>query len=431
MNLKKFFLWGKIAILILAIPTTTYAQPMQLTATDSIHLALQHSPTLKIANAETSKYDFAIAENRANFLPKLTADYTQSNNHSESSGSEKHSSTSINATTILYSGGLNEALVAQAKELYSGAKYQLDYTKQQVITDTYLNYYNILQAKKNISLAEESVQRLTQHLYIVKAQFQEGAVTKSDVLRTEVELAQAKQNLSKAQNSCKLANIHLLTLLGLPLNQEISLSEPGTTSFYEGSSDLAIKIALLNRADLKQYRQNEKAALQNVKISQSGNLPTISLELKKDWPSQQNYTKQLSAQITVSFNVFDGGKTKSKISQANYELLKTNELFQQKAEQISLETQETYFNLQNSRTALDIASQVVNKAEEDYEIALVRYQAGIGTNLDVIDSQGALTSAKLNYANARYDYIKYNIQLSQAIGTIREDAIYDNQKFKY
>jgi outer membrane protein TolC len=86
--------------------------------------------------------------------------------------------------------------------------------------------------------------------------------------------------------------------------------------------------------------------------------------------------------------------------------------------------------MQNARTDLDIASQVVAKAEEDYAIAQVRYQSGMGINLDVMDSQGALTTAKLNYSNARYDYNKYTIQLAQAMGTITEDESNNDKENK-
>ncbi len=153
----------------------------------------------------------------------------------------------------------------------------------------------------------------------------------------------------------------------------------------------------------------------------------MSLSLKKEWQNQDSAPNPWSTQLTVGFNLFDGSKTKSKIKQAEWEITKTHEMLQQKMEQITLETKEAYFNLQNARTALDIASQVVAKAEEDYAIAQVRYQSGLGTNLDVIDSQGALTSAKLNYTNARYDYNKYSVQLAQAMGTITEEDTHDKE----
>lgn len=433
MNLNKsLIVWG-MALMFCGMSSLTYAQPAQLTIADSVRLALAHSPAIKAAEAETAKTSWLIKENQAAHLPTLSANHLQSRNHPNAADSLSNSlsnsrSTSLEAKTTLYSGGLNEGLVAQAKELYTGAQYNLANAKQQVITNTYLAYYNVLQAEKNVALADEAVQRLTQHLSVVEAQYAEGIVIKSDVLRTEVELAQAEQNHSKAQNAYKLACSQFITLLGLPADQDITLADIGELSAYDGTVVQAVQTALARRTDLKQTFQEEKAAQQGIRIAKSGHLPTVSLSLKKEWQNQEASADPWSAQVAVSLNIFDGSKTKAKIKQAEWETAKTHELLQQKTEQITLETKEAYFNMHNARTAVAIASQVVAKAEEDYAIAQVRYQAGVGSNLDVIDSQGALTSAKLNYTNARYDYNKYSVQLAQAMGTITEDDTHDKEQ---
>ncbi|WP_371366041.1 hypothetical protein SRRS_05670 [Sporomusa rhizae] len=422
MNLNKTLILCGMA-LICGMPILTYAQPAQLTIADSVRLALAHSPAVKATEAETARRSWLIKDNQSTNLPTLSANHRQTQNHPGTAASPSNSrSTSLEARTTLYSGGLNEGLVAQAKELYTGAQYNLAYTKQQVITNTYLTYYNILQAEKNVALADEAVQRLTQHLSVVKAQYAEGVSIKSDVLRTEVELAQAKQNHSSAQNAYKLANSRFITLLGLPDNQDIALADSGEISAYDGSIAQAVQTALANRTDLKQTYQEEKAAQQGIQIAKSGHSPTVSLSLIKEWQNQESSVDPWSAQISVSFNLFDGSKTNARIKQAEWELTRNNELIQQKIEQVTLETKEAYFNLHNARTAVDIASQVVAKAEEDYAIAQVRYQAGVGDNLDVIDSQVALTEAKLNYTNARYDCSKYSVQLAQAMGTVTADG---------
>lgn len=150
------------------------------------------------------------------------------------------------------------------------------------------------------------------------------------------------------------------TLLGLPAGQDITLADTGTVSAYEGPVAQAIQTALMQRADLKQVRQEEKAAQQGIQIAKSGQLPTVSLSLKKDWQNQAVPANPLSAQVALSFNVFDGNKTKAKIKQTEWETSQKHELLQQKTEQVTLETQETYFNMQNARTDLDIASTWVN-----------------------------------------------------------------------
>ena len=307
----------------------------------------------------------------------------------------------------MYSGGLNEGLAEQAKALYSSAQYSFSNIKTQTIANTYFAYYDVLQAEKNVALADDAVLRLSKHLSVVEAQYAEGIVIKSDLLRTEVELAQMKQNLSKAQNDCKMARSRFIMLLGLSDDQDIVLADLPTETVYDGLLSQAVAIALTHRMDLQQAYQEKEAAWSGVKIAQSGRLPAVSLSLKQAWQNQEQVSNLWSAQLMVSVNVFDGGSTTAKINQAEWETRNKQALLRQKQEQITMEIKEAYFNMQNAKTALAIASQVVNKAEEDCLIAQVRYQAGVGSNLDVIDAQGALTTAKLNHINSRYDYNKY------------------------
>ena len=116
MNLKKILiLWG-IALIYCTIPSLTYAQSMQLTIADSIRLALQHSPAIKAAEAETGKAGWLLTENRVHYLPKLSANHVQTQNHPGTADSAANSrSSSIDATTTLYSGGLNEGLPRKPK----------------------------------------------------------------------------------------------------------------------------------------------------------------------------------------------------------------------------------------------------------------------------------------------------------------------------
>ncbi len=429
MKEKRRRLSWALALLFYLMPQVAQGHPQVLTIGESIRLALGHSPVIKSAEAELEKRAWSVKENKSAYLPNLSAAYLQSRNHTDTlTAAGNTRSTTLEAKTTLYSGGFNEGMVEQAKESYSGAGYALIHARQQVIANTYLAYYGILQAEKNVGLAADAVQRLSEHLSIVQAQYAEGLVIKSDVLRTEVELAQARQNQSRAENACRLACSQFAILLGLPDDQEIRLDEVAGMETYGGSISQAVQSALSHRADLRQALQEKKAAQSGVQIARSGYLPNVTLSLKKEWQKQESETGAWSAQMAVSFNLFDGDKTRAKIGQAQEESVKAGALSKQKEEQIMFETKEAYFNMQNARTAVEIASQVIAKAEEDYLIAQVRYQAGVGSNLDVIDANAALTAAKLNHVNARYDYSKYNVQLAQAMGVITEGGTHDGQE---
>ena len=103
-------------------------------------------------------------------------------------------------------------------------------------------------------------------------------------------------------------------------------------------------------------------------------------------------------------NVFDSGVTWSKIHAAQENLAKAKESQRQIKDNVELEVRTDYLNLREAEKRITTTQVAVASAEEDYHIAVVRYQAGVGTNIDVMDAQEALTQAKTNYYQALYNY---------------------------
>ena len=83
---------------------------------------------------------------------------------------------------------------------------------------------------------------------------------------------------------------------------------------------------------------------------------------------------------------------------------------------IRLEVQSSYLNLREAEKRIETARVAVDKAEEDFKIAQIRYSAGVGTNLDVLDSQVALTQANNNFVQALYDYNTSKVKLEGSMG---------------
>ncbi|MCE5287165.1 MAG: TolC family protein, partial [Pelosinus sp.] len=123
--------------------------------------------------------------------------------------------------------------------------------------------------------------------------------------------------------------------------------------------------------------------------------------------------------LSVSFNVFDNGLAKAKLSQAKHELTIAKEQSRQLEDGITLEVSQAYLNVQEAAERIKNNQVAVNKAKRDYEMAGERYDAGIGTNLDVMDAEVAMTQAKINYVQAIYDYNNSRAQLDKAMGIIK------------
>lgn len=120
--------------------------------------------------------------------------------------------------------------------------------------------------------------------------------------------------------------------------------------------------------------------------------------------------------MTTNLNFFDSGLTAGKVKQAVEGAKKAKEQLQQTVDSVRLDVQSTYLTLKSAEQSIQTSSAAVGLAEEDYKIKVIRYQAGVGTNLDVLDAQVALTSAKNNYLQAMYNYNNYWAKLDKSMG---------------
>ena len=276
-----------------------------------------------------------------------------------------------------------------------------------------------METENTVKVAKESLNTLADHLKNVKAQFDVGVVAKVDVLRSEVELSNAKQTLIKAKNAYDLAEANLDNVMGIPQSTKLSPQETLQYAPYGSDMNYCIDYALANRPDLRQSALAVKAAQGALDVAKSGYRPQVAASASNvwengTWPGTEN--SNWSAGIGLSLNVFDSGVTKSKVSAAKAALLSQEESHRQNVDLATLDVRQCYLNLRESEKRISTTQAAVAQAEEDYRIAQVRYQAGVGTNTDVLDAQVALTTARNNFNQALYDYNMNKNALQTSMG---------------
>ena len=290
---------------------------------------------------------------------------------------------------------------------------------KQSVTDA---YFKLLATKDTRQVCEQSVSTLKDHLKNVQAQYDVGVVAKVDLLRSEVELTDAQQNLIMAENGYNIAEANLNNIMGIPQNTKLDPVEELGYAAYEESLPSCIDYAMLHRLDLQQSALQVKAAEADLNSAKAGWLPSVGGTLSNDWsdantghwPGDKN--SNWSAGLSVSMNVFDSGVTKSNVAAAKANLMTAKESYRQDADAVQLDVRNCYFNLREAEKRISTTQVAVAKAEEDYHIAQVRYEAGVGTNTDVLDAQVALTRARNNFNTALYDYNTSRSALQTAMG---------------
>lgn len=422
------------------------AAPIELSLEDSIILALKNNPSIKMASADKAGAIWKISEAEAakgfsfNYThtdtryKKISSPTGGSYNILHPDGTTESGYIKINGgvtlynnnfdnkftlTKPLYTGGKLEGLIQQAKLGLDVAMLSVTKSKQQVQLDATTGYFGVLQARNLVNVSQEAVNSMAEHLKNVEAQFSAGTVAKSDLLRSDVELANSQQTLIKAQNSYDLAIANLNNVIGLPLSSEIRLKEDLIYEQFAMDMEECIKTALQNRPEAIQADKTVEAAKEGIKVAKSDYKPTVALNASNDWNDEDfvgTKNNNWSASIIASFNVFDSGSTNAKIRQAEAALLQTQEQARQSKDNIQLETRQAYLNMREAEKRIETSSVTVTKAQEDCQIADVRYSAGVGTNIDVIDAQLALTNARTNYVQALYDYNTSKAKLEKAMG---------------
>ena len=415
-----------------------FAAPVELTLEEAVAMALKSNPAVKISESELEKANWDVSVAKAGKAPSVTFSHNASRYKTAASSTYVYNETSnslfkypvpaylttlyansIDMTLPLYTGGKLEGTIDNAKLAVKVADLGVTDTQQQIKLNATTGYYKILQTRNLVILNGESLDRLTEHLKNVEAQYNAGTVAKTDVLRSEVEKADAEQNLIIAKNSYELAVSNLNNIISLPLATELSVKDELKYQKYDKTMEECIAVSLNNRPDLAQSKTNVEIAKTNIKVAESGNKLTIAATASEKWhdsdfPGTENNTWTIG--ISANYNLFDAGLTKAQVKGAGAELTKATEQLRQVKDSVQLEVRQAYLNMLEAEKRIDTSKVAVVKGEEDYKIAQVRYSAGVGTNLDVIDSQVALTSAKTDYVQALYDYNTSRANLDKAMG---------------
>ncbi|WP_296897667.1 TolC family protein [uncultured Megamonas sp.] len=396
---------------------------VDLTLDNTVEMALENNRTIKQAVYDTDSARWALSEAKGQkgfSISWQTAAAAVGGETYDQQNRDSSYQNVVEASIPLYTGGQLENNIKGKEIGVDISDLTLENTKQQIKYDTTKGYYNILQCRNLVGVNQETVDQLQAHLDTVNAKYAAGTVAKSDVLRSQVELADAKQNLVNAENNYDLSISSLNNLIGLPIDTKINIQDELKYTKYDLSLAECMDLAMNNRPDGIAAAKSVEQAKTSVKVAQAGNLPQVSAyasyTIDGDDAFNNDAAEQSEIGVKASWSIFDNNVTKSQVRQAEAALAKAQENVQYVNEGIQLEVHQAYLNLLSAEKNIQTTSVAVNQASEDYNIAQVRYTAGVGTNIDVMDAAVALTTAKTNYVQALYDYNVSKAQLDKAMG---------------
>lgn len=337
---------------------------------------------------------------------------TQSSNHRYSQG--------INVSWDIWTFGKVEGAIDAARYQKNIADLNVYKTEADTKLAAVQAYYQYLEAIKLAEVQAQSVTDYASHLNNVQQQFDAGIVAKLDVLSSNVSLANAKQKSIAADNTRDVAEANLNNIMRVPMNTTLN---PLDKNFPEPEFDLTMEQAILMaqkyRWELVEADYGVKAAEASLRSAKARYLPTVSVGGGYSW-EEASVTAvdkdDWAVQGGLSWSLWDGGATQASVKKADAAVKTAQETLLQAREKIELEVRQDYLNVLSYKEQIRAAEASVAQAEEAYKIATVRYSSGVGINLDVLDAELALNTARTNYITALYNYNIGLATLEHAMG---------------
>ena len=391
---------------------------------EAIQLALENNRTIKTAIASRESARWALSEARRRGNPNLSWNTTANivgGPYYDGYDKKRSFANTLQATMPIYDGGtLKEGRVA-ARYGLNAADLSLEDSMQTVRYTATSYYYRILETANQVQVSEEQVKTLQEHLRIVNAQFKAGTVAKADVLSTEVRLANAQQTLVSYRNNYDVAMATLCNYLLLPVDTVIRPPEQLSYNKYNLNVTDCTAYAMENRPDAAAADYEVKQAESNKRAAKAGYRPQVNATASGSRTGNEPFGNQIydnawTAGISANWNIFDGGLTQAQVEESDAALKRAKENAEATREQVQLDVRSAYLSLLAAEKNIATTKIAIASAEEDFRISQVRYAAGVGTNLDVMDASDKLTQAKMNYYSALYEYNTAKAALDKAMG---------------
>ena len=407
----------------------TFPSALALNEVKTVDLALKNNRTAKQSMWAYEAAKSTVSATAASKNPSVGYSYsaTRARGATDASSVTERGTNGFSLSVPVYTPSVDAAIDgARYDREGAGASYEeaLQTAKLTAISD----YYTLIMYRNFVDVAQQSVRDYDGHVTNVQAQYNVGLVASSDVLASRTNLADAQTTLITRQNSADVAETDLNIVIGYPVSTSIETADKEMRYLpYNVTLEQAKAYALLHRATLVKSAMDVKSAEESVKQAKAGYLPTVSLTAGKNYASDDNYrgtsNNGWSVGANASLDIWDGGSTRNTIKVREAQLESAKEANLAAVDGVLHDVESAYLNLRAAEQTISSTKVAVEEGQESFRIASLRYRAGVGSNLDVLDAETSLTTARNNYVQALYNYNIYVATLEQAVGVPLETPV--------
>lgn len=427
-----------ITALFVLIIIQTNAQDL-LTKKEALQIALENNYGVKIANnnVEVAKNNSSIYN--SGYLPVISssagANYDNSNQEIERQdgtitivkGAEtKTFNASIGLNYTIFDGLGRTYNYKQLKETYNLTELQARETIENMYLQLFSVYFQIARLSENTNNLNEALKISKQRLERAQYQYEYGQSTKLELLNAEVDVNNDSINYINSRQQHYNAKRDLNIVLGT--QQQITYEVETDVDFISLISfDELYNKAIENNVLLKQFEKNIAISEFNLKINKSNYLPTAGLSTSYGWNKSINpptsflagsNSTGLNAGINLSWNLFDGGNTKTRVANAKIALENQQILKEQQLEILKNNLNNVYDSYQNALFVLQAQEKNVLTNQNNFERTQERYKLGQVSSIEFRQAQINLLNSQTAHSNSKYDAKLLELELLQLSGEI-------------
>ncbi|MFO7819435.1 MAG: TolC family protein [Halanaerobacter sp.] len=420
-------------ILLVAIISTTAVAAEDMTKEKAVEMALEQNSDIQKLEREIAKTKAQLGEAEGAFYPSLdlNSSYTRFEEPPQSQMAPQIESSKDNYTVGLdmklpiYLGGELRTNLQLLKNQLRMSKLNLEQKKEEITYQVLEEYHGVLQAKKMLKVREQQVKQNQRYVEVAEANKEAGVHTKTDLLRAKVSYNQAQQEELVAENNFKTAKLALKNTLNLENEKELKINDNLDWQQQEFDLDSVYEYALEHKVAFKILDLQQENAELDLEGQKKKNIyPDINLSAGYEDSADDFSVDDGDWQTTLSlsYNLFNGGRDKDKIKQKSEELKRIKIDKEQTADDIKIAVEKSLLDLRAARDRIKLSKLNLEQAEENLADNESKFNEGIITSFDLLEVQTTYQDVQTQYYQAIYDYNLAVAELNKAIGKLETEV---------
>lgn len=412
---------------MLLITQTGHSAPLSLE--DCLKQAEARNPLL-----QTVRWDQAVANHQvrlsdSSLYPRidLQGGYTAQlepqamkiNGMSMETQQSSYGFANLAATQTIYDFGRRDARRNQAQSARKAVESSIRSKEQEVSLQVIEAYFAVLEAEKLVTTAQQELQTVTEHRRVAQALYDNGVVTRNDLLQADLRAASTRQKLLAIQNQVTNLRLQLNFLIGGEPGQLPELMEPPEAIQTNAKSVDPAK-AIARRPDLQALTKQLEISYHELREAKTLFYPELFARASMDYLQNDKVREQAIYVGTVGLkiNLFDGFGSTASREKASSTRSRTQQQLQMAEQQARLELATAQNDVNVARERIAVTTEAIKQGEENLRINQSRYQERVGTATEVLDAQTLLSQARTEHYRAYYDYQISSARLRKAVGEL-------------